>query len=434
MNARGGLRLLAGLLVAAGLAAAAPASATAAAGGTIAYVHGGNVWLVTPDGQQRRQLTTDGASAPWSYPSLAPDGSVVAIHKNQLVHLAPDGTTISRVTPQPLLGPGGEPRDGDLEWVDVSPDGTKVAWGSGDYACGAPEDPTCAYASVSGVTEIDEATPVSAYGQAPSLRFASWITDARLIGSENSNSFWANLWDLGATPIRWFATADQLGSVWDFWEAEVAPNRQLIATVALRPNQEGLIVIARSATDLAAPGRPAMPTALCGIPDTKRIDASPTWSPDSRELAYADAKGIQVNTWTQPIQSDQDCATPPPRTIAPPGAISPDWGSAEPLRPPPVPQPEPQPQPAPAPAPPSAPAPGGGPVAKPPAITCKVPKVKAGAPLSRVTKQLRPCKVRVVRQRHAKVPKGRVIKLARKPGTRLPAGAKVRVYVSRGRR
>ncbi len=433
---------------------AVPNPAHAASGsGTITYTLDGNVWITTPDGQVKRQLTKDGAAKPWIQPAMAPDGSVFAIQGPEIVHLAPDGAVLSRVTPTPLRGPGGVERSGvHPEWVAPSPGGTKLAWGSDWYAC-SDEDPECKFSSISGVMDVDRPTAVDKYGQAPSFRHASWITDTRLIGTENSTGFWANLWDLGSAPTRWFDSYDHLGLVWDIWEPDVAPNRKLVAMTLLRPNQRGLIAISRSATDLAS-GTPGMPTALCGISETLRADASPSWSPDGLELAYADPKGVQVNTWPREIATEQDCVTPEPRTITPAGARSPDWGAAEPLRQTPVPTPTPSPTPPPGGTPPGGAPPGGTPPggtppgggsppgggntppggdATPPA-KCVVPKTKAGASLKKTQASLAGCRVKLVRAASRTVKKGRVIRLSRKATTSLPAGAKVTIYVSRGRR
>ena len=420
-----------------GLATAAHADA--APGGTITYIQGGNVWLTTPDGQVKRQLTKDGATKPWTHPAMAPDGSVFVVQNKEIVHLAPGGETLSRITPARMRGPDGLERDpATPDWLAVSPDGTRLAWGADDWSCGEL-DPTCKFSSITAIAEVDQPTAVTKYGQGPSVRFPVWVTNQRLLGTENSNSFWAKLWDIGSDPLRWFESYDQMGGVWDFWEPDVTANRRNIAMVALRPNQRGFIVISRSATDLAT-GTPAIPTPLCGITETNRIDASPTWSPDGLELAYADAKGIQVNTWTKEIEGEADCLTPEPRTIAPAGSKSPDWGAADVLRPkqdPPPPGGGGTPPPDGGGSPPpggSTPPPGGG--TPPPVETpkpCVVPKVKAGASLTSVRAKLGGCTVKVSKQRSKAVKKGRVIKVSRKAGTR-PTGTKVTIYVSKGRR
>lgn len=431
-------RLGVALCAALTLFAGAPAVAQAAPTGTITYVLDGNVWITTPDGAVRRQLTADGAAAPWRHPVMAPDGSVFAVQGNDIVHLAATGAVVSRVRPARLRGLGGvELHEAAPEWVAPSPDGTRLAWGSDWFGC-AQADPACTYSSVSAITDVDQATPVAKYGQAPTFKSAAWITDTRLIGTESATGFWADLWDVGAAPTRWFESYDQLGLVWDLWEPDVAPNRRLIAMVALRPNMRGLIVISRSAADLAS-GVPAIPTPLCEITETLRIDASPSWSPDGQELAYADPKGIQVNTWPREIQGPGDCLTPEPRTIAPAGAREPDWGPASVLvTPTPTPSPGGGPPPGGPPANPGGPLPTPGPPTGTPGpgsppTGCVIPKVKPGSRLAPLQSKLTGCRVKLTRVRSAKVRKGRVIRVSREAGGRWPAGAKVTVYVSSGR-
>ena len=57
------------------LVAAAPAAAD-----SLVYVKDSNVWSARPDGSEQRRLTTDGIpQAPYSSPSQADDGSIVAV-------------------------------------------------------------------------------------------------------------------------------------------------------------------------------------------------------------------------------------------------------------------------------------------------------------------------------------------------------------------
>jgi hypothetical protein len=66
---------------------------------------------------------------------------------------------------------------------------------------------------------------------------------------------------------------------------------------------------------------------------------------------------------------------------------------------------------------------------------CKVPKVKKGTKQRSAVKRVRGagCKPKVVKAKSRKVKKGRVIKVSPKAGRKLARGAKVKVYVSRGR-
>ena len=65
------------LTLAAFLAFAAPAHAA-----SVAYIDGHNLWLASPDGSRKIQLTQDGtADHPYNFPSQGPDGKTVVAHK-----------------------------------------------------------------------------------------------------------------------------------------------------------------------------------------------------------------------------------------------------------------------------------------------------------------------------------------------------------------
>lgn len=83
----------------------------------------------------------------------------------------------------------------------------------------------------------------------------------------------------------------------------------------------------------------------------------------------------------------------------------------------------------------ASPAPGGG-TKTPGKGACVVPKVARGATLASARAKLKRagCASRTVKVRSKTVRKGRVVRLSRRAKTRLKAGAKVTVYVSRGRR
>jgi hypothetical protein len=73
-----GLALLAVFLV-----AASPSAAD-----SILFVRDGNVWIPTPDGTTERPLTAGGGL---SSPSMADDGTIVALRGRSFVRLRPDG-------------------------------------------------------------------------------------------------------------------------------------------------------------------------------------------------------------------------------------------------------------------------------------------------------------------------------------------------------
>jgi hypothetical protein len=68
------------------LVAASPAAAD-----SILFVRDGNVWISTPDGTTERPLTAGGG---FSSPSMADDGTIVALRGRSFVRLRPDGAAI----------------------------------------------------------------------------------------------------------------------------------------------------------------------------------------------------------------------------------------------------------------------------------------------------------------------------------------------------
>ena len=76
-------RRRAGILTAAVAACCAALAAPAAPAASVAYIEAGNVWLSSPDGTKKVQLTTTGTPAkPWLGVAQAPDGRTAAVYDN----------------------------------------------------------------------------------------------------------------------------------------------------------------------------------------------------------------------------------------------------------------------------------------------------------------------------------------------------------------
>src|SRR5690349_18624383 len=68
-------------------------SAPAAMADSIAYIQGGNVFLSTPDGARKVQVTTSGI---YSYVSQADDGTMIALAPGERLHkLSRDGKVLA---------------------------------------------------------------------------------------------------------------------------------------------------------------------------------------------------------------------------------------------------------------------------------------------------------------------------------------------------
>jgi hypothetical protein len=114
-------------------------AASPAAADSILFVRDGNVWISTPDGRTERPLTAGGGD---TSPSMADDGTIVALRGAAFVRLRPDGAAIGA----PVAAVGGD-------WIvakgpydaRVSPDGLKIAyWFTGRRRFCLPIDPSCA--------------------------------------------------------------------------------------------------------------------------------------------------------------------------------------------------------------------------------------------------------------------------------------------------
>lgn len=100
--------------------AAAPAQA--ALTGSIVYIKDHNVWLMSPDGATKRQLTTDGSAASaYVNPTQSDDGTIFVIKDSQLRHV--DRTTGTVGPPVDLFQ-----YSMGLDHLDVSADGTRVTY------------------------------------------------------------------------------------------------------------------------------------------------------------------------------------------------------------------------------------------------------------------------------------------------------------------
>src|SRR6185436_12809157 len=85
------------------LAAAAPAAAD-----SIVYVKDANVWSARPDGSDQHRLTSDGtAQDPYSSPSQADDGTIVAVRGSRFTKLDRQGRVLGRMDSLLTKSPGG---------------------------------------------------------------------------------------------------------------------------------------------------------------------------------------------------------------------------------------------------------------------------------------------------------------------------------------
>jgi len=297
------------LVLAALLAAPAPAHAD-----SIVYVHDHNVWAATPDGARRQAITTDGTvNSPYSSPSQARDGTILAQRGLDFHRIAPTGRRLAQ------FRQGTFPADD----ADVSPDGTKLAYWTFNVCGFKPCGRTL-------FSYADRYTPPESLDDGSGdLIEPSWIDDTRVVVANQSNVY---IDPVGPPQEQlWFFDPNfsQINDV------DVVGNR--VALVA-GSQWEYLVVYTLS----AAP--PAPPTRACvyrADPGEGRFD-DPTWSPDASTLAFALSDGVHV------LGGFRDVSACPAGGTSPvlPGARTPDWGPADlqaPESPPDPPKPPPGP-------------------------------------------------------------------------------------------
>ena len=104
------------------LATAAPAAAD-----SLVYVKDSNVWSARPDGSEQRRLTSDGIPQdPYSSPSQADDGTIVAVRGTRLYKLDPQGRPAGTLSSLLTDKPGSINAVGPFD-ARISPDGRTIA-------------------------------------------------------------------------------------------------------------------------------------------------------------------------------------------------------------------------------------------------------------------------------------------------------------------
>ena len=322
---------LAGLLL--GLAVAAPAQ-----GASMVFIKKNNIYMSAPDGSRQVRVTRDGRPRfPYFSPSIADNGTIVALKSIFLHSFRPDGRRIVRprqwaIDPSPSIST--EPVN-----VDLSPNGRIAATQNLIYSTyyDARRGGTRPTVAAQFIDFFDfRRNPPKEVGLTDGFydyNIPAWI-DSRTVLSASYGIFNAQIFtnrvgrrtrgvefyrDPGRDPqtgSNSFALADaEMTRARDKWAAVRRP----IRGPAFGDVSAGTIQIYRT----GSPSTDSTP--LCTIGPGRRIsqEADPSWSPDGGTLVWwENGRGI----FSTPVTSAPGCGIRPERIVR--GAISPDLSRA----------------------------------------------------------------------------------------------------------
>ena len=312
------------------LAAAAPAAAD-----SIVYVKDANVWSARPDGSEQHRLTSDGTPQdPYSSPSQADDGTIVAVRGSRFTKLDRQGRLLGKMDSLLTKSPGGAVGPFDAR---ISPDGRTIAsWlgimgGWYDYATNTYyNDPESAVV----FQDAGDGHPV---GSTMFYEEPSWMADSRhvlIFDSMNALTPQVRIGEIGADHNHtqgWFHdydTIDDSGGWKPLGAAELTRSGNRLA--ALRAGATlGNGGLARGLdngiTIYDVHGFDQAPTLwMCRIYDEQGRELTPpSWSPNGDALTWSAPDGI----WTSPV--GDGCGSLAAKLVIP-GGREPDWGPADP--------------------------------------------------------------------------------------------------------
>ena len=264
--------------------AAALAIPGAASASMVTYIDAKNVWVASPDGAIKRQLTTDGTTqSPFHVPSSDDYGNVAAIkgglsNSKVLTHLGADGKRTDNVMPWKIsLGTNFGPSSARL-----SADGSKIAYtyllNHGPYNGGI--EPRMAI-----VTPKAPGHPTQPMIDQPGWEMPTWI-DGKLVVAKSG------LAHLEMQPLQFTSFL----SITDF---------KIVSTEILRNKGRYLIDMSRTADNLrglvlyshtgAFPGGDL--PAGCQVPTQGTPSFTHGLSPDGTQVTWKDDRGVMVGTF-----------------------------------------------------------------------------------------------------------------------------------------
>jgi hypothetical protein len=310
-------------------ASTARSAAALSTAGSIAYQHGGNIFVARPDGSARHQVTHRGQGTTYSSATQADNGTIEALHGNTIVHLDRNGKSLGPSTTV-ATGPSNNFSLHTLAFSPaISPNGQTAAVSVLEYQ--GVYDPTTGvkganiiaqtiqYFSTSSGKRISQRQLAGTYLESP-----SWIDNNHLLMFAPYNISAAQVYVDGPKLDGWDWFHDPESGDFDFDRqalnsGELSPKHDLVALIRgnnLKNDWRSTAVKIYTVTDLRTP-----PTPLCSYPAQHGALSKVTWSPDGTTLAWSDSNGL----WETPVDpTAANCGLAPKLVIR--GGYSPDWG------------------------------------------------------------------------------------------------------------
>jgi hypothetical protein len=306
-------------------------SAGPAAADSLVFIRAGNVWVANQDGSGQYQVTLDGtADAPYSSPSQADDGTIVALRtppggRPQIWRMHQNGGLVNAPINTPAPGTGA---------IDarVSPNGQLVAyWFVTQVSTG-----TCLYcfdvSSRALISHVDRFTNPDEVGTPNTGSHPSWMSNDTLLLSNGNATQW--YYTLGMPEAaQWWGDTDNCGCVNPVGLTDGVVTRDGQRVAVVRGDSGESIVLYRAN---GAP--PATPTPECAFTGPAGKFQNPTWASNGQALAWQEDNGI----WSAQVPDVTNCATISQSQLIVPGATEPSLAPA-PVAPGPTPKPTPGP-------------------------------------------------------------------------------------------
>ena len=321
------------------------AAAELAAQGSILYLKGGKLWVASPDGRVKRRIRHKGR---FESASQSDGGTIVALRGVDLHRLDRTGRSLNKPFTTAFRTSRVLPAYNGPFSPEISPDGKKVAYTYSFVASYFDQTCMCNRTSPSMNTSYTWSNrftdaPERVFGLVRFHANASWIDNrSTLSATQFLYDYAGNVMDalvvdkLGGGPdsyANWFsgcmAGCDSVQTLELYRYDEAEMTRQKDKVVVISGKLDGLADGSRMQIHRMAGPPPAIPPTFCQISATSGKLSSPTWSPNGRSLAWADARGVWVGEVGNTFGPTGPACELTKRLVIP-GGSKPDWGPAQP--------------------------------------------------------------------------------------------------------